>query len=345
MDPNNDNKPENDEPGAEEFDVNSLAESLLGKGKEEENKADEKDKGEEQAKPGAESEEKPKEDEKPADDKKDDKESGDKDKPEDKPADEKPADDKPTDKPEEKPSDSAEENKPLTREDIRAAMREEQQAREQATAQRNTFAGQVRSDLREALKLDSTYTTVALDDGTPINSIEQLTQVINPETDEPYTREEAATLLLDARKIVEDNIKAYEQRVDELTDLNVDFKEQADEVDRRYGDVLKAFPEQAKQLLEAYRKTFTVSEDGTYVTSVPIPPMEFYAPALEPFRNATDQVNQRQAEEQAAKEKAEREAKIKEEQEDRGDLGGTAASAPGKPNLLGDAIDKYLANN
>lgn len=331
MDPNDASKPDPNEPRAEEFDVNSLAESLLHGAKEEENKGDEKDQGAEPEKP-ADGAEKPAEGE----DKKDDEEKpADGEKPADKPAD--------ADKPEEKPSDTTQENKPLTREDIREAMREEQQARETATAERASFAGQVRSQLREALKLDSTYTTVALDDGTPITSVEQLTQVINPATDEPYTREEAATLLLDARKVVDDNLKAYEQRVDELTDLNVDFKEQADEVERKFGDILKAFPDVAKDLLAAYQKTFTTSEDGKYVTNVPIPPMEFYAPVLSKFRVATDQVVQQQAEEKAAQEKAEREAQIKEEQEDRGDISGTANDGKGgRPHPLAAALDKYL---
>lgn len=322
------NKPDPNEPAAEEFDVNSLAESLLNGAKEEEKKADEKDKGEEAEKPAEGSE-------KPADEKE---------------GEEKPADDeKPTgnptdgDKPEEKPSDSTEENKPLTREDVRAAMREEQEARDSVANQRSTYAGQMRDTLRESLKLDSTYTTVAFDDGTPINSVEQLTSVINPATEEPYTREEAATLLLDARRIVDDNIKAYESRVDELTDLNTDFKEQADEVERKYGDILKAFPDVAADLLKAYQKTFATSEDGKYVTNVPIPPMEFYAPVLGKFRVAADQVTQKADEEKAAAEKADKAAKIKEEQEDRGDLGAAAGENKGKPSLLEGAIDKYLA--
>jgi hypothetical protein len=339
MNPDDTNKPDPNEPGAEDFDVNSLAESLLGGAKEEEKKADEKDKGEEPAKPEAGAEEKPAEGEKPADDK----DKKDDEKPEDKPADKPAEGDAAAEKSEEKPGDSAEENKPLTREDIRAAMREEQQARDDAANQRSTYSGAVRDTIREDLKLDSTYTTVALDDGTPITSVEQLTSVINPSTDEPYTREEAATLLLDARKIVDDNMKAYESRVDELTDLNVSFKEQADEVDHKFGDILKAFPDVAQDLLKAYQKTFTMSADGKYVTNVPIPPMEFYAPVLGKFRTATDQVTQKEADEKAATEKVERDAKIKAEQEDRGDLNGSAGDNKAKPSLLEGAIDKYLA--
>jgi len=328
-----DNKPDAGEPGAEEFDVNLLAESLLNGAKEEEKKPDAKDKGEEAEKPADGAEEKPAEGDKPADQKEG----------EEKPADgEKPAD-KPADKPEEKPGDSAEENKPLTREDIRAAMREEQAARDSVARERSSYAGQVRDTVREALKLDSTYTTVALDDGTPITSVDQLTKVINPETEEPYTREEAATLLLDARKVVDDNLKAYENRVDELTDLNVSFKEQADEVEQKFGDILKAFPDVAKDLLAAYQKTFKTSDDGKYVTDVPIPPMEFYAPVLGKFRVATDQVTQKADEEKAATEKAERDAKIKEEQEDRGDLAAAGGENKGKPHPLESALDKYLS--
>jgi hypothetical protein len=340
----NDDKPV-EQPQPEEFDVRSLAESLLS-GKVEEEKPDDKpadqDKGAEPAKPEAEAEkdaEKPKEDEKPeGDEKPEDGKDAEK-KPEDgKPAEgDKPADDKPA---EGEPAEEA--AKPLTREDIRAAMREEQAAREEATSQRTTYSSQVRNDLKEALKLDSTYTTVALDDGTPISSVDQLTKVLNPATDEPYTREEAATLLLDARKIVDENVAAYEKRVDDLTDLNVNFKEQSDEVDRLYGDILKTFPEQATKLLEGYKKTFKTDEGGTYVTDVPISPLDYYGPALAPLRNATDQVNQQEADTKAAEEKAAKAEAAKEEQEDRGDLGGTASPGQPKPDLLGDAISKHL---
>lgn len=321
-----------------------LADSLLA-GKEEEVKEDEKV-----------VEENKTEDDTSKDESSDDKDSKEESKDGDKASDDKSKEEKPAEKADDtkeepKPaddkqeSDTAEEAKPLTREDVRAALREEAEQREAATAQRQSFAGQVRNDLKEALKLDSTFTTVALDDGTPITSISQLTQVINPETDEPYTRDEAAQLLLDARKIVDENIAAYESRVDELTDLNVNFKEEADEVDRRFGHILKAFPEEAKSWLEAYRKTFKTNEDGTYVENVPISPLEFYEPLVRPFMTAAAQVEQRQAEERAAAEKAAKEAENKAEQEDRSDLGASAGAKSGKPDLLGDAIDKYLEDN
>lgn len=313
---------------AEEFDVNSLAESLLSK---EEEKPDETDKGEEAQEPEAKTEEPAKE-----------KETAEDDKPEEggeAPATEEATDDKPE-------SDNAEEdNKPLTRADIRQALREEQQERESAVTNHQTFAGKVRNDLKEALKPDSNYTTIALDDGTPISSVSQLTQVVNPETNEPYTRDEAASLLLDAQRIVNDNMSAYEKQVDELTDLNVSFKEEADRVDELYGDVLKAFPDVAKDLLEAYQKTFKLSSDGSYVENVPVSPLEFYGPALRPFRNAADQLNQQQEQAKAEEAKVAKQAAIKAEQEDRGDLGGTAGSAKGKPDPLGDALTEYLSNN
>lgn len=337
----NDNKAADNQQEIEEIDLGSLANSLLGK---EEEKKDDENKGEEQAKPDAEAEKKVEED-KSAEDKvvEEDKKVEDKKSADNKDA-EKPAEgDKPdVDKTESEPT---KEDKPLTRDEIKEVLREEAEERATVSSQRATYAGQVRSDLKEALKPESTYTDITLDDGTPITSVSQLTQIINPETEEPYTREEASTLLLDARKIVDENVAAYEKRVDELTDLNVNFKEQADEVDRLYGDILKAFPEEAKGWLEAYQKTFTLSKDGTYVENVPISPLEFYKPILAPYRNATDQVIQRQVDEKAAEEKAAKDAEIKAEQEDRGDLSSTAGDAKGKPNPLAEALDKYIDNN
>lgn len=316
---------------AEEFDINSLANALLGK--EEETKEDAENQSEEKTETKVETEESTAEEKEESADTKNDK------------TDESAESADESDNDEKTESESTEEAKPLSREDIKAALREEAEERERESSQRTTFAGQVREDLKEALKLDSTYTTVALDDGTPITSVTQLTQVINPETDEPYTREEAATLLLDAQRIVAENVATHEKRVDELTDLNVSFKEEADRVDALYGDVLKAFPDMAKELNEAYQKTFKMSADGKYVESITIPPLEFYGPALKPFRNAVDQMAQQEAEAKAAEARAAKEAEIKAEQEDRGDISGAAGSSQGKPDLLSDALDKYLSYN
>lgn len=302
----------------EEFDINSLANSLLGK--EEEKKEDDESVKEDDGQGEKAEETDP-----------------------DKPADPDSSDTTTDDNAEDKPAE--EDNKPLSREDIRQALREEQDQREAVSSQRTSFAGQVREDLKEALKLDSTFTQIALDDGTPITSVSQLTQVMNPETDEPYTREEAAQLLLQAQQIVAENVSAYDKRVDELTDINISFKEEADRVDELYGDILKTFPDVAQELLAAYQKTFKTSADGSYVEEVPISPLEFYGPALKHFRNATDQVAQQAAEAKVAEEKVAKAAAAKEEQEDRGDLGGTAGAKEGKADLLDTALDKYLRDN
>jgi len=331
--------------------MKSLADLLLPKEEddkpdekpdEEENKSAEGDKPEDikpDDKPAEKDDKKPEDDTKPEDKGDDKSKEGKKVEEEKKPEDTKPDDDKPESKPAE------EDTKPLSREDIRAAMREEAVEREKAATERTTFAGKVRDDLKEALKLDSTYTTVTLDDGTPIQSVAQLTQVINPETAEPYTREEAQSLLMDARRIVDENLASYEKRVDELTDLNVNFKEEADRVDELYGDIFKAFPEEAKGWLAAYQKTFKLSEDGSYVENVPISPLEFYKPILAPYRNATDQLKQQETDTKAAEAKAVKDAEIAAEQEDRGDLGAAAGAKQGKTDLLDDAMDKYLKDN
>lgn len=251
--------------------------------------------------------------------------------------------DKPAESPDDKvESDPPEEIKPLSREDIRAALREENAERERISNERLTYAGQVREDLKEALKLDTQFTTPTLADGTPVTSVTQLTQVINPDTDEPYTREEATSLLLDAQRIVQENLNANAEQVDKLTDLNVNFKEEADRVDELYGDILRTFPDVAKDLLEAYQKTFKLSADGKYVEEAPVSPLEFYGPALRPFRNATDQFRQQEAEAKAAEQQAIREAEAKAEQEDRGDIGSSAGEVKGKPDLLEDALNNYI---
>lgn len=231
---------------------------------------------------------------------------------------------------------------PLSKEDIRAILREEAQTREETTAERQSFAGQVRNELKEALKLDSDYTTVKLEDGTVIESVSQLTNIINPETNENYTREEAAQMLLQAQQTISENIQAVERRVDQLTDLNVSFKEEADRVQELYGDLLKEMPEVAEDLLKAYQKTFTVDKDNGFVTNITISPLEFYGAALKPYQTQANQLAEQRRAEEAAAAKAKAEAEAKAEMEDRGDIGTTAPGKETKKDALDTAMDKYL---
>jgi len=231
---------------------------------------------------------------------------------------------------------------PLSKEDIRAILREEAQTREETTAERQSFAGQVRNELKEALKLDSDYTTVKLEDGTVIESVSQLTNIINPETNENYTREEAAQMLLQAQQTISENIQAVERRVDQLTDLNVSFKEEADRVQELYGDLLKEMPEVAEDLIKAYQKTFTVDKDNGFVTNITISPLEFYGAALKPYQTQANQLAEQRRAEEAAEAKAKAEAEAKAEMEDRGDIGTTAPGKETKKDALDTAMDKYL---
>lgn len=218
---------------------------------------------------------------------------------EEKPAAQKdPADKKPDE--EQKPGDDTEaktgedqptETQPLTRAEIEADRKQTQEE----------IRKELFSDVPERLE-DA--------DGEPIETVEDVQKLMNPNTGQAFTESEAAAWLLAAQKHLSQRRSEADKRVEEIAEVHLSLKEQADNIRKKYGALLEANPNNIRQKIhDAYQKTLVVDKDKDFITDAPLSMEDFYDNALEPYEKMAEQMENQETQ------KAETEAKAKQQQQ------------------------------
>lgn len=197
----------------------------------------------------------------------------------------------------------------------------------------------VKKDVREKMFAD-VPTELRDADGDPINGIDDVMKLINPRTSQPFTEEEAGMWLLSAQNQFNNNLSRIEKQVEQIADTNLALKDEADAINYRYGELLKAMPDLRDRLWAAYQKTLVKDEKSGIIINAPVSLEEFYEIQLEPYaqlaRDAEEAQNGGNAnpaaptetpEQKAEREKQEKQAaeeKKRKERQDRSDIyGGT----------------------
>lgn len=159
-----------------------------------------------------------------------------------------------------------------------------QALREQRAFQRELAEDQkvMATDVREQMFGDL-QTKLVDSDGDPIESIEDVMRLENPKTKKAFTEEEAAKWLLESQQYVAKQSQEAERQIQEITEVNLSIKDQADSVKSKYGDMLAAMPELAKRVSDAYSKTLVKDEKTGIITKAPVSLEEFYDTALLPY--------------------------------------------------------------
>ncbi len=154
-------------------------------------------------------------------------------------------------------------------------------------------------------------------DGDPIRSVEDVMKLVDPRTGQAFTEEAAAIHLVQARQELSDRLNTMEKQVDQIASVNLAVKNQSDQINKKFGEILKAKPELAKQLWDQYSGTLKMSPDGSIVLEAPVSLADFYSTALAPYA----ELSKVQQEAEAAKKQAE-ELSRKQQQTDRSDIYG-----------------------
>lgn len=185
----------------------------------------------------------------------------------------------------------------------------------------------VKSDIRT--KMFAEVPQVLQDaDGDPIKSIDDVVKLINPRTKEPFTEEEAASWLLSAQQQFNQNLTQVEKQIDQIAEVQVDLKDQADMLTYEYGELLKEMPELQEQLWTEYEKTLVKDEKSGIIIKAPVSLSNFYKLALKPYVDLAaklegDAVAKTEADEAAAaKATADAEAAKRQKRQDRSDIYG-----------------------
>ena len=122
--------------------------------------------------------------------------------------------------------------------------------------------------------------------GDPINTVEDLMKLENPDTGEAFTREEAEQWLPEMQRRFNEGMQQVQQRVDHIADVMMAVKDEADIVQEEFGDILKANPDVQKRLYAEFAKTLEIDPTTKLITNMPVSLAAFYRVALKPYADA-----------------------------------------------------------
>lgn len=183
-----------------------------------------------------------------------------------------------------------------TARDARVAARETAQATEQ-----------MKTDVRTKMFAE-TPTQLQDADGDPISTIGDVMKLINPRTGEAFTDEEAASWLALAQQQFDKNTAAVSKQIDDITNVNMAVKDEADAVNEKYGKFLTENTEIKDRLWAQYEKTLVKDEKSGIITKAPVSLEEFYDVALKSYMDANAATEAKAADDAKAAEAAKIEA-------------------------------------
>lgn len=224
-----------------------------------------------------------------------------------------------------------------TKDDIRAALAEQERARELSATTRRTMRDELRNELfPEGIDIDL---QVRDSDNGIITGPSQIAgKLINPSTQELFTYEEAKDYWDNAQKQIDKKVEEREQLLDAYAENNQSFFEGSQIVEQKYGAFLQKNPDIAKQLLDNYLATAKVTKSG-YITEMPINVVAYYDSVMSPMNSVASQMElERQGEEARKVAAAERQ-----QQSERADLPVNNNNTPAKKkDGLTSAFDRYF---
>lgn len=138
-----------------------------------------------------------------------------------------------------------------------------------------TTAADVRKQMYPDLK-----DTLVDGDGDAINSVEDVMKLINPATNEVFTKEEAGEWLTSAQNQFNRQLETIDKQVVKIAELNLDLKDQADVVKEKYGAYLKEHPEFSDKLWLHFESTLVKDEKTGVIIDAKASMEEFYDLAL-----------------------------------------------------------------
>lgn len=152
-------------------------------------------------------------------------------------------------------------------------------------------------------------------DGDPINGIEDLTKLINPDTDDYFTEDEAGSWLLRNQQKLNQDIEKMERQAESIAEVDLNLRTSAERVEKLYGDFFKENPEVYERITQAYNKTIVRDPNSGLVIDTPVELEDFYETALNGYIQAQDIQKQQAAAEATRKQQQQRAS-----QQERGDL-------------------------
>lgn len=206
----------------------------------------------------------------------------------------------------------------------------------------------MREDIRKEMFSDAP-TELVDSDGDPIRTVEDVQKLINPNTQKPFTAEEATAYLFAAQKNLDKEIKEREQQIEKIADVNITIRDETDAIKVKFGDLLAKMPDLRKEIWADYKATLIIDKNTGLIVDAPVSLQRFFERALKPYADyaATLKADaDAKAAEAATEAKQEQAAQRKRTQEDREDVhsAGTGKVTDKEEDGWANAAKDYYEN-
>lgn len=234
------------------------------------------------------------------------------------------------------------EEKQVTKEDVAAAIRESQ--KEQADSQ--AMRTQLRDEARSAFYPEGVEKPIVDSDNNPINGAHDMVgKIINPETNEPFTYDEARVWWDRAKSEQDRRIEEAEQYIDAVAETNQSLVEGEAIVMAKYGAMLSQpeYQDVAKRAYEGYQRILVKDKKTGIVIKAPMSVVEYYDLVMQPYLTVSQQKQAASSQEEAQKQQETQRKQAAAEKADRADL--PQKGTPGakdKKDALDNAFDEYF---
>jgi len=177
-----------------------------------------------------------------------------------------------------------------TKQDIKDAMAEYNQAQ---TAKID-HVNNLRDEIIQKYYPDGIDQTLRTSDGTEIKTAQDIVDMgLTKPNGEEYTYEEAAQWIMDQRQSISRNLDEIRDNATQVAETNQSLLDGMDRVRAEYGDLLATIPEINAQVTNAYLKTLTIDQERGVVTSAPVDMVDFYRMALAPYKQLSEEIGRR----------------------------------------------------
>ena len=177
-----------------------------------------------------------------------------------------------------------------TKQDIKDAMAEYNQAQTDRINEVSTL----RDEIIQKYYPDGIDQTLRASDGTEIKTAQDIVDMgLTKANGEEFTYEEAAQWIMDQRQSISRNLDEIRDSAMAVAETNQNLLDSMDRVRAEYGDLLAAIPEINAQVTNAYLKTLTIDQERGVVTNAPVDMVEFYRMALAPYKQLSSEIGRR----------------------------------------------------
>lgn len=228
------------------------------------------------------------------------------------------------------------EGKPTTKDAIKEALKELEREKQGIDNVRRSL----RDEIRKAYYPEGIKAEPLIDsEGKEITGVSDIAgRLINPNTGEVFSWEEAKDWYDKASQEQKDRISEAEQYLDAIAETNQTLHEGEQVVLAKYGEMLKAMPDVAKEAFEGFNNLMEKDPKTGIVIKAP-DVVRYYDIIMKPYLSVARQM-QAQA---AAKAEEEAQAAAKAAQQDRSDVTGIGSNQhPAKQDELDKAFEEYF---